>query len=306
MKKLTLIIAAFIVFSSHDMFLKMNTFFLQPNTIASLLLYNGTFDNSENAVARKRMQDVSLVGNGARIHPDSSQWTEVDSAAVLNFKTGEAGTWVAGLSTHPNNIALSAKDFNEYLEHDGVFDMLEWRRQNNALEKDAVEKYSKHVKAIFQVGDKKTEDWKTVLGYPIEFVPLSNPYDLSVGKTLKVRLLRDGQALPDQLVYAGFSAEGHSHDHREAGGAHRHDDTQLRTDANGEVSLKIDHEGQWFLRTIHLAHSTETGLTHESNWATLTFEVGHGHTHSHGLPGYVYWVAGLLILAGVFYFFRRK
>jgi hypothetical protein len=293
-----------------------------------LKLFNGTFENSENAIARHRMKDVSLVGNGNRLHPDTAQWTEVDSATWLNFKTGEPGTWVAGLSTHPNKIELKAKDFNEYLEHDGVLDEVEWRKQNNALDEDAYEQYSKHVKAIFQVGGKKTDDWKTVLGYPIEFVPERNPYELKPGESLNVKLLWNGQPLPNQLVYAGSDGggdHGHTHTHADAQGhehkegeSHSHDATQLRTNAMGVVSVLLTNEGQWFLRTIHMAHPADAKLTHESNWATLTFELGHGHsqdsehthkdgtTHSHGgIPTWLYWVGGLAVLAGLFFLFRN-
>lgn len=318
MKKILLLFAAFVLFSSHDMFLKIRTFFLQPHTAASIHLYNGTFEKSANTIARQRMKDVSLAGNGARSHPDTSQWSELDSViTVLNIKTGEAGTWVAGLSTHPNQIALSAKEFNEYLEHDGVLDMLDWRRQNNALDKDAVEKYAKHVKAIFQVGDKKTNDWQTVLGYPIEFVPLGNPYTLKPGDSLKVKLLWDGQPLPNQLVYVGSDGgkHGHSHDktghdHDKGGETHSHNATQLRTDTGGTVSVPLTNDGQWYLRTIHMVLSNEPGLTHESNWATLTFEVAphkgtHSHEHRHGLPAWVYWTLGIALLAGLIRWYRK-
>lgn len=36
---------------------------------------------------------------------------------------------------------MKADKFNEYLVHDGVSDMLKWRKENNALDKDAVEQY---------------------------------------------------------------------------------------------------------------------------------------------------------------------
>ncbi|HBR54214.1 MAG TPA: DUF4198 domain-containing protein, partial [Flavobacteriaceae bacterium] len=114
----------------------------------------------------------------------NDQWTEIDSMTRLTFTTGEAGTWVAGVSTKARTIELDADAFNSYLEHDGALDMLNERKTNNLLEEDAIEKYSKHVKAIFQVGDTKTDDYKTVLGYPIEFVPQSNPYEANTGGTL--------------------------------------------------------------------------------------------------------------------------
>lgn len=390
MKKLFLVLIAFVLFCSHDMYLKLDTYFLSPDTSATIMLFNGTFDKSENVIDRDRMIDASLVGNGNRDKIDEDQWSEKDSITILNFRTGETGTWVAGISTAPRTIEMTAADFNKYLEHDGVLDMLDWRRKNDALEIDAAEKYSKHVKAIFQVGDNKTDDWQTTLGYPIEFVPLSNPYDLQTGDELQVKLIFKGEPLVDQLVYADYAETGHGHSHdqdhehtKELGHSHDNDNTQetdqahnhsedhdnsaehghshsaegdnaekhdhnhdeehstnaehghshnkengeseedhqhtsgtqLRTDAEGNLTVKLTADGIWYLRTINLVHTQESGLTHESNWATLTFEVVHGHdesTHTHvdehegGIPSYVYWIASLVLLFGLFLWFNRK
>ncbi|MBX2964189.1 MAG: DUF4198 domain-containing protein [Cyclobacteriaceae bacterium] len=317
-----------LVLSSHDMFLKMDGYFLRPNTENTIKLFNGTYETSENVIARNRMLDVSLVGNGKRIVVDSTQWYERDNITHLRFQSGSEGTWVAGVSTKPRNIALAAKDFNHYLEHDGVLDMLTWRTENNALEDDAVERYSKHVKTIFQVGDALSMDWKTVLDYPLEFVPLENPYDIHPGHALPVQLLFGGKPLANQLVYVGHevtasehSGHGHSHadgtDHSHEHGTteeadHQHADIeQLRTDDHGIIRIAIAAKGIWYLRTIYLVHSQEEGLTHESNWATLTFAVGDGHVHEHshgesGIPSYVYWIASLLLVIGLFFWFNRK
>lgn len=358
MRKLLFVLAAVVLCSSHDMYLKLDTFFLQPNAAANIQLFNGTFDKSENAIARNRMIDVSLLGNGTRTKVDTTQWTEQDNATILSFTTGESGTWVAGVSTHSRDFAMDAKAFNDYLEHDGVLDMLKWRKENNAMEEAAVERYSKHVKTIFQVGETRTDDWQTPLDYPIEFVPLSNPYDLHAGDMLRVRLLRQGKPLVGQLVYVDLDNSGHSHgnedghehgdehghehaegdDHEhndhghehggdaehehdgEAEEPHHHDSAaQYLTDARGEMSFKVSADGIWNLRTIHIVNSEEPGLTHESNWATLTFEVDHGqhhthaeeeHSHAHedssGIPGYAYWGGSLLLMAGLFFWFNRK
>ena len=329
MKNRLLLILAFALLTSHDMYLKLDSYFLEPNTWATIDLFNGTFEKSENVIARSRMTDVSLVGNGARTAVDSTMWTEKDSITTLKFKTGEAGTWVAGVSTRPRNIELSAADFNSYLEHDGVLDMLAWRKETGAMEQDAVEKYSKHVKTLFQVGEQTSEDWKTVLGYPIEFVPLENPYDLHPGHELPVQLLWQGKPLANQLVYVGSVSAPHEHeaghghsetaDHQhDSGEPHQHSDAgQYRTDAEGRVRVKLTSEGTWYLRTIHMEQSEAPGLTHESNWATLTFAIGQGHSHEHadevhdhedetGIPSYVYWLGSLLLLAVLFFWFKRK
>jgi uncharacterized GH25 family protein len=360
------------------MYLKMNTFFLEPNQETALLLYNGTFDKSDNVIDRDRMVDASLVGRGERRPILENQWTEQDSTTILRFKTGEPGTWLAGVSTAPRSIELKAEDFNKYLEHDGVTDMLTYRTENNLLEQDAAEKYSKHVKAIYQVGDSLTDDWKTRLGYPIEFVPLSNPYASHTGDTLRVQLLFDGKPLANQLVYANYrsAANGHSHNDGNATHSHKDDDAQhthedgkqphshdtkskehthtksdgtsvthshseeshthkdetqsdtnseshvhtagqtLRTDADGMIDVHLEADGIWYLRTIHLVESDEEGLTHESNWATLTFETSHSHgnandadhTHKHeeGIPSYVFWIISIVIVGGLFFYFSRN
>ncbi|WP_245224716.1 DUF4198 domain-containing protein [Pseudozobellia sp. WGM2] len=378
MKKNLIALMGLFLLCSHDMYLKMDTYFVDANQQATIHLYNGTFDKSENVIDRDRMLDASLTGNGERYKITDDQWSEKDSITILSFKTGDSGTWVAGVSTKPRSIEMKADAFNKYLEHDGVLDMLEWRQENKALDKDAVEQYSKHVKTIFQVGDKTSDDWNANLGYPIEFIPMSNPYDKHTGDDLKVKLLLKGEPLTNQLVYADYkptenghthgdsiehshadqaqghsheeeehshsatakehshsheksdeAEHGHSHDHDKAAEhSHDHDENnveshqhtsgqQLRTDENGVLTMNLKADGIWYLRTIHLAPSEEEGLTHESNWATLTFEVVHGHSHEagaeghvheeeDGFPSYLFWIGSLLILGGLFFWFNKK
>lgn len=325
-----LLLVALVLFSSHDMYLKLDNYFLQPNTQSSIQLFNGTFERSDNTIDRDRMADASLFGNGERIGIEARQWSDKNGATVLNFKTGQAGTWVAGVSTHPRNIEMTAADFNSSLEHDGVIDMLEWRKNNDALDQDVVEKYAKHVKTIFQVGEHLTADCQTQLGYPLEFIPLSNPYDLHPGHNLQFELLWQGQPLANQMVYVGAPnqsqvhthANGVTHSHSEETDAdHQHNLAQLRTDADGILTVNINQKGIWYLRTIYLTQSEEPGLTHESNWATLSFEIGDGHEHEHlvveeahhheeealfGIPSYAYWIASLVLFLALFLWFNRK
>ena len=349
MKNKLIPLLCFFLLCSHDMYLKMDTFFLEPDKKSVIDLYNGTFEKSENTIDRDRMLDASFLGNGTRYSISDDQWTEKDSITKLHFTTESAGTWVAGVSTKPRNIEMDADAFNKYLKHDGVLDMLEYRGSNNLLKEDAVEKYSKHVKTIFQVGDKKTNDWNIALGYPIEFIPKSNPYEVNTGDTLQVQLIKDGKPLANQLVYADYKAakdshthtnqehthnnENHSHDkasHSHDGKTHSHDDgtnanneehthtsgQKLRTNDEGMVTVKLTADGIWYLRTINLVTTEEAGLTHESNWATLTFEVRHNHDNDHvhtdehehldDTPSYFYWIGSILLIVILFFWFNRK
>ncbi|MDE2876885.1 MAG: DUF4198 domain-containing protein, partial [Gemmatimonadota bacterium] len=258
--------------------LKLDSFFLEPNSTATVALINGDFDNSENAIARDRMLDVSVVGPGGVVHPPESAWRDsavfhwspdsVDTA-MLTFETGGPGTYVIGVSTAARVITLSAEDFNEYLVHDGITDLIEERAAAGKTNDEATERYSKHVKALVQVGDARSGEWTHELGYPVEFMPLSNPYELGRGDELQVRFLRAGRPVANQLVYANYE-DHHGHD---AAGEHVEAVT-TRTDADGVATIRLGGTGRWYVRTIHMVETTsEADIDYESNWATLTFQV---------------------------------
>ncbi len=254
---------------AHDMFLKLKTYFLPSATSVSVALINGTFEESGNAIARNRMIDVTIAGPGAeRMFPDTTQWHDEDSTAYLSFTTGAPGTYTAGVSTAPRVIELSAEDFNEYLQHDGVLDVLEKRREEETLDLSAAERYSKHVKAVFQVGDERSGAYDAEFSYPVEIIPQENPYELSMGDELEVLVLLRGVPLANQLVYA--SHEGY-HGHDETG-AHI-EAVKTRTDENGRATIPLSEIGRWYVRLIHMAEVDEDEVDYESNWATLTFEV---------------------------------
>lgn len=328
MKRVILCLLVVILFSSHDMFLKLEKYFLEPNTDYVIQLFNGTYELSDNVITRDRMLDVSIVANGKRTQVDTTNWYDKDKTTFLKFTTGASGTYVTGVSTKARDFGQSAESFNGYLEHDGVLDMLELRKQNGTLGDSAVERYSKHVKTIFQVGDQLTDDYKTELGYPIEFILLENPYDLHSGHDLPVKLLFNQKPLPNQLVYVGTETSSHSHSHEGETHSHSHDDEnghthddllQLRTDEQGMLKVPISGEGTWYLKTIHLVEKEEEGLTHESNWATVTFGVGGGHSHDHGhshehgdhshdegIPTYMFVIISLLVIVILYLLFDKK
>ena len=330
MKRLFYCTFLVLLLSSHDMYLKLDEFKLKPWSEAIIQLFNGTFDRSDNVITRDRMLDVSLVGNGTRTSVDTTLWYEKDSITYLQFSTEGPGTWIAGVSTKARSFAQSPKAFNNYLKHDGVLDILESRTQQGTLQDSAVERYSKHVKTIFQVGKQLTDDYKTELGYPIEFIPIENPYSVHAGHDLTFKLLFDQKPLANQLVYAGYKAIAHEHSHTHDNGeshSHDHDDDhhhdemlQLRTNERGLVKVPISEAGTWYLRTIHLVEVAEEGLTHESNWATITFAISggdHSHAHDHhhedeehshgeGIPAYIYWILSVVAIAGLYFWFNRK
>lgn len=248
---------------AHDLFLKLDSYFLEPHSKAIVKVLNGTFQKSDGAVARERLADLSLHGPGlAASTAESIGWRAEEKTSVMEIQTGDAGSYVVGISTKPREIALKAADFNSYLQEDGLPDILTARKKNNELGKDARERYSKHVRAVFQVGDKLSDDYKRPLNYPVEIIPQQNPYSLKVGQTIPVLCLLNGKPLVNRFVIAGWeSPDGKLHS------------ISSRTDNKGIARLKLASVGKWFVKMIHMEPSREAGINYESKWATLTFEI---------------------------------
>jgi hypothetical protein len=250
--------------AAHDLFLRPTRFFVPENSEVRIHVLNGTFSKSEGAVTRDRLRALDVVSPAGVTPLDTSAWVPSGDTTVLTLRTGDAGTYVVGASLKPRELRLEAKDFNSYLATDGVPDVLEARRQRGELERPARERYHKHVKAVLQVGSRRSSGFDRVLGYPAELVPLDNPYALRPGASLRVRALLDGTPVANQYVLAGG---------RMADGS-RIAQRAVRTDTDGIALIRLRSAGVWYVKFIHMAHAVgDTTIDYESKWATLTFQV---------------------------------
>ncbi|NJO12855.1 MAG: hypothetical protein HC872_04640 [Gammaproteobacteria bacterium] len=75
--------------AAHEMFLRPDKAVQAPNSEQTVRLINGTFDKSENAISRDRMDDVSIVANGKVTKPPASNWSDDATTARLKYRTGE-------------------------------------------------------------------------------------------------------------------------------------------------------------------------------------------------------------------------
>jgi Nickel uptake substrate-specific transmembrane region. len=249
---------------AHDFFFRTDTFFVSPGAVVHLRALNGTFSKSENSITRDRLNDLSVVGPAGHDHPDPSDWSITGDTSILTTKVGDAGTYVVGASLKPREITLKPADFNKYLSDDGIPDVLALRKKNGGLGKSATERYSKHIKALLQVGGKRDGAFATILGYPAELVPLDNPYSARVGEAVRLRAMVDGKPAANQLVVSGGRTS--------TGG--RFTEKRVRTNSAGVASVRLNARGQWYVKFIHMVPYVGTDkVDYESKWATLTFEV---------------------------------
>lgn len=250
--------------AAHDLFLRLESYFIRPGSTIRVHVLNGTFSKSEGAVTRDRLRHLSLVTSDGVSQLDTTAWQATGDTSVLTVQTGASGTYVIGASLRPRELRLEAEDFNTYLASDGVPDVLEARRRDSELGRPARERYHKHVKAIVQVGDTRTDGYQTALGYPAELVPLDNPYALRSAGVLRVRALVESRPVANQLVVSGGRTP--------SGG--RIAQRSVRTDSAGVARVRIGSPGAWYVKFIYMERAAgDTTIDYESKWATLTFGV---------------------------------
>ena len=247
---------------AHDLFLKLETYFVPPNASIRVAVLNGSFSQSEGPVTPDRLLDLSVVGPVQRRAIARTAWKPSGDSTWLTVQTGAAGTYVIGASLSPRQIALTADEFNSYLREDGIPDILNARTLNGELGVAVRERYQKHVKAVLQVGDTRTEAYATVLGYPAEIIPLSNPYAAKIGDTLAVRALVDGKPIASQMLLSGGERDGQAIAENWA-----------RSDTAGVARFALTEAGKWYIKFIRMVPVSGDSVNYESKWATLTFEV---------------------------------
>ena len=118
-------------------------------------------------------------------------------------------------------------------------------------------------KAVVNVGGGQGKV-DSVVGHPLEIIPLVNPGQLKVGQTLPVRVLFDGKPHKGEIsvTYSGFSTE------KDAFAA------TFITDEAGRAAVKITAPGVWLIKTQYeKPYPQPEECDVESYVATLTFEI---------------------------------
>lgn len=247
--------------SAHDYWLLPEKFNPAPGEAVNVRLYFGdNFEKPEDErpFQKDRTPGLVLVSSGET--RDFAATTPDQQKPLLKVDFPRPGSYLLALDRNAQTIDLKAEDFNEYLEHEGLGDILELRKQSNQLKNPGRERYSRNIKAVMQVGTPVDEVPLRVLGRTLELVPQQNPYALKPGADLTVQVLFEGAALAGREVAAYNLTAG------------KLTQQQARTDKDGRVTFQVQ-PGQWMVRLVHMRACQKdcAGVDWESYWSSLTF-----------------------------------
>jgi len=252
-----------VVVQAHDTWLVPSAFRPRPGTTVKLSVATSeAFPTSDGAAAPERIARFTV-----RTASGDEQVTGY--AVDGKFLVGQAALPAAGhamavTETKSRLIVLEAPQFNEYIGHEELKDVIAARAAAGKTDTTGREMYRKIAKAALCVGPSQDDSvYARPFGLWLEIMPERSPCGLRVGDALTVRVLFQGKPIQGVHVAAGYEGvTGHSYP------------VWIPTDKNGRATVKLDRAGAWFVRSLHMIPlEGDPEAQWESAFTTLTVEV---------------------------------
>lgn len=265
MKKLTILPALVFAISlstparAHDTWLIPDQFNVAPKSTVTLDMTSGMeFPKLDVAPKPERVESAKCRLAGKTF--DITNKLAAPNSLQFKAELADVGVATFWVKLPPRSIELKPDQVKEYLDEVDAPEAL--RKQWAEMKEQRFrESYTKHPKTFARVGGPQSDrSWAEPAGMFLEIVPEKDPTALKAADDFPVRVLKDGKP------FVGFSLNAVSAG--EAKGETR------KTDSDGRVMFRVGKEGRWLLRGTDIRKSNQPDTDWESDFATLTLEVG--------------------------------
>ena len=243
--------------AAHDFWLAATSW--QPESRVTITANIGeTFPVPTDRVKPEGVERWRVYGPGGEM-PADHEFRRDGPMLATDVVLPVPGAYLATMTTAASVERMKGPLFNSYLVEEGLDWVLTARRAAGVSEEPATERFARYAKIAVRSGFGSGSHLTRPVGFLVELVPMTDPTILRAGQLLTVQLLADGKAVPGAAITARASGGGHP--------------IMGRTDASGHVTLPIDREGAWLVRTVHMmpAAAGVPGVEWDSYWATLAF-----------------------------------
>ncbi|MBT6456949.1 MAG: DUF4198 domain-containing protein, partial [Gammaproteobacteria bacterium] len=177
------------------------------------------------------------------------------------FKPDRPGTYTIGYQSDFSYVDIDPATFLKYLTEEGLDNAISYRQKNNLTNANGKENYVRHAKTLVQSGKGYSIDNSKInLGYELEIIPLSNPYQKKLNDSFKVKILYKNYPVKNILLTAFSKAQPEKIQ-------------TIRSNSKGEAVITLDHLGPWLLKAVKILRIEDDKANWQSHWASLTFEV---------------------------------
>jgi len=245
--------------AAHDFWLAAENWSPAPGApvtvtagIGELFPTRTTFRTRDNWLADWRVIDAS---GDAGI---KSNFRTKDLVMATDVTLPASGAYLGVAVVSAQTIEMKGPEFTDYLKEEGLDQIVEARRAAGETDKTTKERYARYAKIALRTGGGSGAHLSRPVGLKAEFVPATDPTAVRAGDPITVQLLADGKPVANATVAAVTAG---------AGGIQK-----ATTDASGRATFKVDREGAWLIKTIHMVRlAPSTDVEWESYWVTLAF-----------------------------------
>jgi uncharacterized GH25 family protein len=247
--------------SAHDAWLEPGRFRTATAARVPVTFYVGHSGEQEKATLAPRPRWLlSMKAHGPRGTADLLNGRRFNPAA--GFALAPPGTHMLSLNTSDFRNEMTAKEFGEYMEEEGLAGAkVAWERRPITSRK-VRESYRRHAKALVHSGrggPLASGPATRRIGQRLELVPAVNPYALRAGQPLPLTVWHRGRPLAGALVTLGT--------------LDRPTDplVKVRSGANGRVSFPMPQSGRWMVNVVWSVPATTSNTDFETSFSSLTF-----------------------------------
>ncbi len=181
-----------------------------------------------------------------------------DPAGIVRLTA--PGGYVIAYRSNRTITELPAGEFDRYLQDKGLDDIAVLRKRK-AGRRPVREAYSRHAKALMQVGSGDASVVDRPMGLRLELLAEPGLMRPRADDWRAFQLLYGGKPLAGVLVAAARPGTADA-------------DQFARTGADGRASFRLRAPGLWRIAAVHMIEpSSDIAADWESLWASLTFEL---------------------------------
>ena len=172
-----------------------------------------------------------------------------------------AGQYLLGLTNESSFIELEAKEFEDYVVSEGLEFVVAERAERGETALPGKELYRRCAKTLIQLGSgAAAESYSQKLGFPLEWIPQTNPYLVTASNSQTFQLIFEGEPLANAKVGVW---------HRSLGEVEK---KEYRTNEEGLVTFPVQRRGSWLVNTVHMVRAEESEQADwQSYWGSFTF-----------------------------------
>ncbi len=247
---------------AEDYWLEFQPLQPAPGSELAVSLWLGKSFIPEAQQAMQQARTVALRHITSAGDVDLLPSTRDGATPLLRLHLVQPGGHLLSLERDAARVQLRARNFNRYLEDEGLLVPLTARRRAGERWSRGKERYSRYLKAFVQVGELTDGVSTRILGQRLELVPERDLAELKIGEKLGVRVLFEGRPLAGAQVEAFTRGPADSHPLG----------PPASSDHTGRVEFTLSEPGTVLLRTVHMQRCIGCDDAQwESFWAAYSF-----------------------------------